>query len=254
MRPVTFASALLPILLLGSSLCMAQGIDELGAFGGREDLSRLESRQDFAFEFRVGPYLPNVDDEFDGGATPFGDVFGDKKRILMALEVDWQALTVPDVLSFGPGVGLGYTTMSAKSPLASGDGRADQSTSLRILPHWAVGVIRLEVLRQVGIPLVFTGKAGLAQALWWARNGTKPARDGDSKGKGRSYGYYAGLGAMLDISFLEPGRARLLDSLSGINHVYLFGEAYQMQLDGFGSGGMMQVGDFTWTCGFAFEF
>jgi hypothetical protein len=254
MRPVTLASLLLPTLLLGSSVCLAQGVDELGAYGGREDLSRLESDQNFAYEFRVGPYLPQVDEEFSNGATPFRDTFGDKNRILFGMEFDWEALTLPNTLSFGPGAGFGYTTMGAMAPLASGDGRSDQATSLRVLPHWLVGVLRVDALaRRASIPLVFTGKLGLAEALWWARNADKPAKLEGSKGKGRSYGYYWGLGVMLDTSFLEGERARKLDSLGGINHVYLFGEYYELGLDGFGSGKVMQVGDRTWTCGFAVE-
>jgi len=255
MRTPLSGSLFLTLSLL-CPLAMAQGVDEFGAYGGRERLGQNESSRDFAVEIRVGPYLPNVDDEFDGGATPFRDVFGTKRRILFGLEVDWQALEVPDVLSFGPGVGLGYTAMGADAPLAEGSGRSDQATSLRLMPHWLVGVLRVDALDQkLQVPLIFTAKVGLAEAFWWARNGDKPARDADGhKARGRSYGYLWAVGAALNLSFLEPSRTRKVDAMTSVNRISLFGEYYGMTLDGFGSGGMMEVGDNSWTMGLVFEF
>jgi hypothetical protein len=36
--------------------------------------------------------------------------------------------------------------------------------------------------------------------------------------------------------------------------MYLFGEWYQLKLNGFGSGNQMQVGDSSWVLGYALEF
>jgi len=233
----------------------AQGVDEFGAYGGREDLSRLESPQNFALELRFGPYLPNVDQEFSGAATPFRDVFGTTDRLMVGAEFDWQALRLKDILSLGPGVGVSYTALSARAPLASGDGRADQRTKLKILPTWLVGVLRIDALaRLTPVPLAFSAKVGLGHALWWSSDGdgTSTAEDG-SKGRGRSYGYTYAAGAMLDLYFLEPSRANHLDATMGINHMYLIFEWYALELDGFGSGNVMNVGDRNWLLGLAMD-
>ncbi len=238
-----------------AGVALAQGTDEFGPYGGQESAGQAESRQDFAIEVRFGPYLPRVDSEFDGGATPFRDIFGKKNRLMAGFEFDWQALRIDRVLNFGPGIGLSYTSMSADAPLMSGEGRADQSTSLKLMPSWAVGVLRVDALsHRTPIPLVFSAKLGLGYALWWSRDGSKPARSEGTRGRGASYGLvYAG-GVLLDLSFLEPTRARRMDSLSGINHTYFFWEFYALELDGFGSGDVMNVGDRTWTMGLTFEF
>jgi len=244
-------------VLFGASVpdARAQGVDEFGPYGGREDLSRLESPQNFALELRFGPYLPNVDQEFSGAATPFRDVFGSTDRLMVGTEFDWQAFRVDNVLSLGPGVGVSYTALSARAPLASGDGRADQRTKLKILPTWLVGVLRIDALaRLTPVPLAFSAKVGLGHALWWASDGdgTSTADDG-SKGRGRSYGYTYSAGAMLDLSFLEPSRANHLDAATGVNHMYLIFEWYALELDGFGSGNVMNVGDRNWMLGLAMD-
>jgi hypothetical protein len=60
------------------------------------------------------------------------------------------------------------------------------------------------------------------------------------------------LGAMLDLGFLDPARARHVDQVTGVNHMYLFWEWYQLKLDDFGDG-PNQLGDSTWTAGWAFD-
>ena len=53
---------------------------------------------------------------------------------------------------------------------------------------------------------------------------------------------------------MQPERSKHLDAVSGINHMYLFAEWYQLQLNGFGSNDQLQVGDSDWVLGFALEF
>src|SRR5690606_14241088 len=42
----------------------------------------------FLFEMRFGAYSPEVDEEFDGAATPYADFFGDTPNFYFGLELD----------------------------------------------------------------------------------------------------------------------------------------------------------------------
>jgi hypothetical protein len=236
-----------------SAAAGAQGVDEFGAYGGREERYH-GSPQNAAFELRIGPYRPRIDEEV--GGQPFEDTFGGDTRILFGLEVDWQALRIPHFGSFGPGFGWGYTKFSADALLGDGSGqRSAQSTSLEIMPMFVVGVLRVDVLaRDTVIPLVPYAKVGLGYALWWAGDGDGTARGDDGTvGRGSSYGYHYALGLMLLLDFVDHAAAAQMDYASGVNNSYLFFEWYVSQLDGFGSGDQMQVGTNTWTMGLAFE-
>ena len=246
---------------------LAQGVDEFGPYGRPQDDVNYESPQRWAFELRIGPYYPQVDDEFHGAATPLADTMGSGQRVLFGFEGDWQALRLGKILSFGPGFGMAYTRLSNPATFdyvnhpAPPDVLANGTTSpmdstLKLWFQWADAVAHVDALnRNFGIPIVFTAKLGLAQALWWAAKGNITSRGVDgSIGHGRSWGPTWALGVMFDLNFAQPERARKLDAVSGINHMYLFAEWYQLKLNGFGNGNQMQVGDSTWTLGYALEF
>ncbi len=252
-----------------SQSAFAQGVDEFGPYGRREDEKYYESPQHWAVELRFGPYYPQVDQEFNG-PTPLADTLGNSKRLMVGIEGDWQALRVPKILSFGPGFGTGYTAMSKSAMFAAapdgtappadvtvGGAASPMDSTLKIWLQWVDAVVRIDALnRNFHIPLVFTAKLGLGQALWWAGKGNLAGRDPNTGtiGHGRSWGPTWALGIMFDLNFMQPERARKLDAISDINHMYLFAEWYQLKLNGFGSGNQLQVGDSTWALGFALEF
>ena len=63
------------------------------------------SPQNFAFELRFSPYRPQIDEEESlNGKTPFADAFGDKPRLYIGAEFDWQIFRIPYVGTIGPGV------------------------------------------------------------------------------------------------------------------------------------------------------
>lgn len=230
----------------------AQGVDEFGAYGGLED-GAAPTPQTMAFELRVGRYVPSVDEEFES-ATPFADTFGNDSRYLIGVEFDWQALRIPHLGSFGPGFGWGYTKLTANALLANGGGkRSDQETSLTLMPMYAVGVLRVDVVaRETPVPLAVYAKAGLGYALWWVGNGADTAEAGGKVGRGASYGWQYALGGMVLLDPIDRTSAVTIDATSGVNHSYFFMEWYRSQLDGFG-GGKMQVGANTWMLGLALE-
>jgi len=235
-----------------SAPAFAQGTDEFGAYGGLEQRGHLESPQNYAFELRFGPYRPNVDDGVTG--TPFADTFGSKPRYLLGVELDWQALRIPYFGSLGPGAGIGYTTISAGAPYTNGEGRSEQKTTLKILPMYAVAVLRVDVLaRETAVPLAAYAKGGIGYALWWAMDDGDIERYQGEIGKGTSFGYNFGLGGMLLLDAIDRRGAVEMDSSSGINNAYLFLEYYVSNLDGFG-GDRMNVGTDTWMLGLTLEY
>lgn len=263
LRLLWLASIVTACVFTTSIPAHAQGVDEFGAYGRPQDDANYESDQHWAMELRIGPYYPQVDSEFNG-PTPLADTLGTGKRILFGIEGDWQALRLGNILSFGPGFGTAYTRLSHPATFQAGapdnvpaaGASSPMDSTLKLWFQWADAVVRVDALnRNFRVPIVFTAKLGLGQALWWAAKGDITSRGSDGTiGHGRSWGPTWALGVMFDLNFAQPERSRKLDAVSGINHMYLFGEWYQLKLNGFGNGNHMQVGDSTWTLGYALEF
>jgi len=238
-----------------SAGAQAQGVDEFGPYGRPQDEKNYESPQHWAAEVRFGPYYPQVDEEFNGSATPLADTLGANHRLMVGIEGDWEALRIPRTLSFGPGFGMGYTVLSRAAQFQDKSlGYADMNTSLKIWVQWVDAVAHIDALnKNFHVPLVFTAKLGMAQALWWAGKGDLKASYQGTVGHGRSWGPHWALGMMFDLNFMQPDRAKHLDAVSDINHMYLFVEWYQMKLGSLSSN-QMHVGDSDWVLGYALEF
>jgi hypothetical protein len=215
------------------------------------------SPQHIAFEIRFGPYKPKIDESV---AVPiYEEFFGNSTRYAIGLELDWQAYRIPYVGTIGAGVGWGYTRVAAPNvPVGSiPDGSVPdnslifQESTLNIMPMYAVGVLRLDVLaKQFHVPLVPYGKLGLASALWWVNDGIDTARDAEGrKGSDISTGTQAAFGAMFLLDILEPSAARELDLQSGVNNSYLF---FEWSMSNY-PGDQMNVGSNSWVTGLAFE-
>lgn len=247
---VALACASLPMLI--AARASAQ-YTESAEQDWRQGTRRRQSPQEWAVELRFGPYYPKVDDEFKGGAKPFKQVFGDSWHFYFGLEVDWQALRVPRVLSFGPGFGWGYTHMSAPAMKTGKNELSAETTSLWIMPMYVAGVLRLDVLaEEANIPLVPYAKLGLGYAWWRASNELGGSNYDGIAGKGHSYGIHAAGGLALQLDFLEVAATQQLDNSVGINHSYAFFEWVYSDLGGLG-GSQMHVGTSSWVTGLAME-
>jgi hypothetical protein len=223
------------------------------------------SPQNLAVEVRFGPYSPKI----NPGFTEF---FGKKQRYQFGVEIDWQIGRIPHLGTLALGGSLSYTQMSGANQLPASEaalappGPIGQETSLKILPMYAVGVLRIDAAaRELHIPLVPYGKLGLGYALWWCNNGIatcrgyNPADDGDPNpnavdqenkiGRGTSVGTQAALGIMFLLDALEPSAGLALDNETGINNSYLF---LEWSMSNF-AGAQMNVGSNTWVAGLAFE-
>lgn len=247
-------AAISPCLVLALATPAQAQPPEIDDFGPVEPAQPVESPQSMAVELRIGPYRPNIDEEFAGeGPSPFETHFGKGRRWLLGFEVDWQLLRLKDIGSLGPAFGWGITSMS-------GEGFTDEKqatkakTSLGIMPMHASAVLRIDAIAQnTPVPFSPYAKAGLGYALWWTSDGEKLERAVDgTKGSDTSYGYVWALGGMLMLDVFNQGAAANLDSTYGINHSYLFVEWFNSDLDGFNSG-KMQVGVNTWIAGITLE-
>ena len=214
-----------------------------------------------------------MDDRYTGpGLGAYAEIFGEtnergvaidepRRRVMSKLGFEWQFVNLGGPLSLGTSVGffrdsaqglLADTTFDDPTVRSSAD-----RVRFNVLPVTLLLGYRFELLAdRFRVPLVPYAKGGLAYGFWWATDGNRDVAVDDNgvKGRGGSLGWQANLGLMLRLDFLERSAARALDSNTGINHTYLFGEWQLSRMDGFGDLlNKVQVGDDTWYLGIAIE-
>ena len=238
--------------LLTSLAAHAQGVDEFGGYGSRRGV-QSESKQEAAFELRLGRYMPEVDSQVSG--SPFQNTFGNDARYLLGAEIDWQLLRIPHFGTLAPGLGWGYTRFSAKARFTSTGEVSGTDTRLSVMPMYLVGVARADVFpRELKIPLVPYAKLGVGYGMWWSTDGKLSAKSADGrKGRGGSYGLTYALGAMFLLDVLDEDDAKSADGVTGINNSYIFAEWFRPQLDGFGSAKVLDISSSSWLLGIALE-
>ena len=224
-------------------------------FGTKATEHPFRSPQNFELELRLGPYYPQVDSDPNlNGQRPFEKNFGTKNRVSVGLELDWQMFRIPHLGTIGPGVGVAYVGMSRDVTTVSGRQSGD-TTTLAIYPFTGIAVLRADAFwRDMGIPLVPYGKAGLGLGLWRASNAGGTAVADNVKGKGSSWGTSFALGVSFALDSIDKGASRNMDNSTGINNTYVFLEASWLTLNGIGQSNALHVGSNTWTAGLAFEF
>ena len=246
---------------IGAALCAAAGAllfsFDAGAIelGTRATDHPFRSAQNFALELRLSPYHPQIDDDPNLKSKPFESNFGTVARLSIGVELDWQTLRIPRVGTIGPGVGVSYVSMSRPVRTVFTNRESGDETSLSIYPFYAVAVLRVDTFwRDMGIPLVPYGKAGVGMALWRASNTGGTSVINNVSGKGHSFGTNFALGIAFALDAVDPGASRNMDNATGINNTYLYLEAYWLTLNGLGQTNALHVGTNTWAAGLAFEF
>jgi hypothetical protein len=238
----------------------------------RDRAGRPGTPQRFAMEFKMGPFLPDIDREYSGpGLGPYATVFGridstgaaidePKAFPMPVVAIDWQFLYLAGPL--GVGVQAGFFRDKAQALIADpqpGENlrSSADTTTFGMIPLALLISYRLELLPdRLRVPLVPYAKAGLAYSLYWIKSGSgNLARNSRGEtGRGGVPGFQVNAGAMLRLDFLEPGTAKKLDKLTGINHTYLFGEYQLSRVNNFGAGHTPSLGGSTWFAGLAIEF
>lgn len=244
------------------------GLSEEGeVYGGRK-----ASRQRFALEFKMGPYLPAVDRRYEGaGFGPYATIFGrtdslgntnDKPKlgVMPVLGFEWQFLHVAGPLAIGTQVAFFRDTAKALLVEPDDDGNvrsAADDTAFGMVPLALLLSYRFEYMAdKLRVPIVPYAKGGLAYAFWWTKdgNGNISRNSMGEKGSGGVAGWQVNAGAMIRLDFLEPNAAIRFDQISGINHTYIFGEYQLSRIANFGAGNSIALGDSTWFAGLAIEF
>lgn len=239
--------------------------------GKRARWKRPGTKQRFVFEFKLGPYLPEIDNPYDGpGFGPYATIFGrtDKngkavKQPLPALmpvvAFEYQFVYLGGPLAIGTQVGFYRDKANAlflEPPSSQLRSKADKVT-FGMVPISLLVIYRFELGADFfKVPLVPYMKAGLAYAFWWMKDGAgEIARNTrGEKGRGGVIGWQLNPGIMLRMDFIEPATAKKLDQATGINHTYLFGEFQLTRLRNFGVGNAIDLGDKTFFAGLALEF
>lgn len=200
----------------------------------------FDSAENFAFEMRVGPYVPNFKDGLQNGA--FDSSFRGDSGLMWELELDTIAYKIPNVLDVGVGTLIGWAGYSGKLIATNGSGRVNEATSAKIVPMAVMGVARLDILaRKFDVPLLLAAKLGYQ----WTYFSTTP--DFESTW---SHGLRWALQAGLDLDIFEPGQARMLDEEWGINHSFILFEYYQHSV----MGSSLEIGASAWSLGLGFMF
>jgi hypothetical protein len=220
---------------------------------------RYESPQNFALELRFLPYSPEIDSDPALHGQPYKNTFRSFGRLMVGLEFDWQALRIPHVGTVGPGVAVGYTKMNANATFTmehDGTTESGETTSLEIIPTYAVAVFRADVFwREAHVPIVPYVKAGLGYAIWRASNTLGTSNANGVNGTGGSFGTQLAIGVALNLNPLDAYAARNFDEAMGVNNTYLFGELMRADLSGLGfQQHPLRVGESSWVVGLAIEF
>ncbi|MGM0574488.1 MAG: MXAN_2562 family outer membrane beta-barrel protein [Myxococcota bacterium] len=216
-----------------------------------------ESPRHMMLELHVGPYQPQVDDQFDS-ASPYQDTFGDDQMILFGMHLDYQIWQ--EVGSVAVGGGIRYGWVDGQALDANGE-PTDDDTSLNLMPLEASAVYRFDYAAiRWGVPLVPYAKAGLTYAIWWVKDGRDEvanARDPDGGGRvgrGGTFGFHAKAGLQILLDWASPDMATEFDQEVGVNNSYLFAEYSWNSINNFGSDTSIDLSDATASFGLMFEF
>lgn len=213
-----------------------------------------ESPRNFFLELNGGQFRPAVDSEPGLTGKPYSDSFSNHRMWLFEAEFDWEFLQRLGSLSVG--LAAGYGTVYGHGFFASNGQPSPDGTVLNTVPIRALLVYRFDWLyRKVHIPLIPFGKAGIAETLWWATNGSGSVGKFPDGGKasGGKLGYELAAGLSLALNWLDPPLARELDLDSGINGAYLTAQYLKITADNFGKQGL-NLSSHMWLFGIGFEF
>ncbi len=202
-------------------------------------------------EYKLGPYQPNVDSEFDNG--PYEEFFGGSSMFYGEMAFDYHLWQGVGKLSLGIHGGYGRVSSVARDATTGAEVDSDETASFRIIPLRSSLVYRYDYSAlHHGVPLVPVLKGGLNYNLWRVKNpGGDTATVGDTRGAGGQPGWHFTAGIHLHLDFIDPSSAAAFDMTWGIANSYLFFEhTWTRMLDE----ERIDLSADHWAIGLAFEF
>lgn len=243
MRMTTGASLRFAIAMSCMTVVLALGFAEAQA---SDDIPKTRGMM----EYKLGPYLPMVDAEFDNG--PYQEFFGDSSMLHGEIAIDYHLWQRVGKLSLGLHAGYGRVRGVARDAASGTEVESDDQASFRIIPLRTSLVYRYDYsAHRHNIPLVPVLKAGLNYNFWRAKDpGGDTSVVGDSRGSGGKPGWHVTTGLHLHLDFLDRSSAAAFDMTWGIANSYLFFEHTWTRMldDG------IDLGANHWAIGLAFEF
>ena len=205
-------------------------------------------------EFKFGPYMPRVDDAFDG-VGPYEAFYGDSSMRYGEFTLDYHLWQGIGKLSLGGHLGYGRVRASVRDE--SGNTLdVDERTSFRIIPLRGSLIYRFDYgALRYSVPLVPVVKGGLNYNFWRAKTPSgDTANVGGQRGSGGKMGWHATLGIHLHLNFFDRSSAAAFDMSWGIANSYLFYEHTWNRVGDFGEEGGLELSANHWALGLAFEF
>jgi hypothetical protein len=205
------------------------------------------------FSFKLGSYLPGVDEAPGLTAKPYELAFGDETMLLLEGQLEKPLYQGVGLLSVA--FNLGYMSVDGKARTQSGAASTD-TTDLTIMPVRAGLLYRFDFFSKgYDIPLVPTIGAGLDWHLWWSNN-TKDeiASAGDGEAIGGVWGWHGSVGLALLLDWFDTSSATSMLLDFDIINSYLFAEFTTNRIDGFGAEDSLRLSDDAWLFGLSFEY
>lgn len=204
-------------------------------------------------EFKLGPYMPGIDEEFDGDG-PYQEFFDNRSMLYGEAGVYYHMWQGVGKLSVGINAGYGRVSGAA----VDGNGEVIDSQergAFRIIPLRSSVTYRYDYsAHNHGIPFVPFVKAGLNYYLWRALDpGGDTSQVEDFAGSGGTMGWHATLGLNFHLDFLDPRSSAAFGMNWGIENSYLFVD-YTFSRVGVFSDDGFNLSDNHWSAGLAFEF
>lgn len=184
-------------------------------------------------EIGAGPFVPDLDSEFGGAATPYRDIFGGKPGPMFRLHVGKALFDRFGTLEVGiktgffskSGHALGEPTNPTDPPVKTGD-----QARISVIPTSLTLTYRMDnVWEHAHVPVVPYVRGTLERYNWWTSKEEKTTE------RGATNGWSASVGLVLILDWIDPAAALDAANDVGIAHTGLYLDITKSKVDDFGS-------------------
>ena len=218
----------------------------------------------WAFEFKAGPFLPQLAENVDsGGLAAWEQVYGsDRTRALVNVGLElqllretWGTVSVLGTAGFIKWEGRGVIRDAKDDPQPGPKG----SSTFNLVPLSLTAGYHFDVLLdRTSIPLAPYVRGGLAYYVWWnTRDDGSISRFTDEnadvqRAQGGKFGLIGTLGVAFSLNVFDPTAAARFRQSTGVRSSYIFIELQLGSVDGFGGDGF-DFSETTWLAGIKLE-